>query len=376
MLILNIITFLNLLFLFSTLFFRRNNVLPNKILALILINPGINFLSNINVLSGNFNNSPYFYFVAQVNCFAFAPLVFYYVNLLIGKPTNLKQPLFVLTCLSMALTVYFAVEFAFMLDNAQAVYLAGILREPYPLQMNIVNGLFIITQQVYFTMAAINIYKYRKQLSLTLSNYDKTRVTYITKFLFLIWILNFITITLYVTLPTIQVEYIYLPSVLTIIYFFILYYSSYYHSIFTPESYESFRKNNSIPNFAEDENGFSQQIIIEAELAILAQQVEDYLITEEPFTNPDLSLETLANQLEIPVTRLSLAINRVLKKTFYELINEKRIEKSKMLLKELSEQTTVEYVAYQSGFNSRASFYRAFKKHTNSTPTSYIKTEI
>ena len=375
MLILNIITFLNLLFLFCLLFFRRNNVLPNKILALILINPGMNFLSNINVLSGNFHNSPYFYFVAQVNCFAFAPLVFYYVNLLIGKPTNLKQPLFVLTCLSMALTVYFAVEFAFMLDNAQAVYLAGILREPYPLQMNIVNGLFIIMQQVYFTMAAINIYKYRKKLSLTLSNYDKTRVTYVTKFLYLIWILNLITITLYATLPTIQVEYIYLPSVLTVIYFFILYYSSHYHSIFTPDSYESFRKDNSLPNFAEDEDGFSHQIIIEAELAILAQQVEDYLITEEPFTNPDLSLETLANQLEIPVTRLSLAINKVLKKTFYELINEKRIEKSKMLLKELSEQTTVEYVAYQSGFNSRASFYRAFKKHTNSTPTSYIKTE-
>jgi AraC-like DNA-binding protein len=275
----------------------------------------------------------------------------------------------------MALTAYFTVEFAFMSEHAQTDYLNGILKEPYPLQMNIVNGLFILLQQAYFTVAAINIYKYRKKLSNTLSNYDKTQVTYITKFLSLIWILNLITIALYASLPTIQVEYIYLPLVLTAIYFFILYYSFHYHSVFTQTSYESFRENNALPNFSESDKGFSDQIIIDAELAILAQQVEDYLLAEEPFTNPDLSLETLANELNISIGRLSLAINKGLKKTFYELINERRVAKSKVLLKELSEQNTIEYVAYESGFNSRASFYRAFKKHTDSTPKEYLKTE-
>jgi AraC-like DNA-binding protein len=376
MLILNIITFCNLLFLFCLLFFRKNNVLPNKVLALILINPGINFLSNINVLSGNFHNSPYFYFFAQVNCFAFAPLVWYYVNLFIGKTASIKHPLFIVTALCVALTVYFAIDFAYLPESAQANYLNGILKEPYPWQMNVVNGLFILMQQVYFTTAAINIYRYRKKLSNTLSNYDKTQLTYITKFLSLIWTLNIITIALYATLPTIQVEYIYLPLVLTAIYFFILYYSIHYHSIFTPASYATLRKSNMLPNFAENQNDFSQQIIVDAELAVLSQQIEDFLTTEEPFTNPDLTLEILANQLDIPVAKLSLAINKVLKKTFYELINEKRIQKSKILLRSLSDQNTIEYVAYESGFNSRASFYRAFKKHTDTTPTAYLKAEI
>jgi AraC-like DNA-binding protein len=373
MLILNIITLCNLSFLFCLLFFRKNNALPNKILALILINPGINFLSNINVLSGGLHKSPYIYFFAQVNCFAFAPLVLLYVHLLINKKVSVKHPLFFLTGLAMSLAVYFAIEFAFMPEKAQAAYLNGILQEPYPWQMNIINGLFILMQQVYFTVAAIDIYNYRKKLSYTLSNYDKTRVTYITKFLSLIWILNVVTIALYVTLPTIQVEYIYLPLVLTVIYFFILYYSFHYHSVFTHTSYANFIEENVLPNFEEDKKDFSQQIIVDAELAILAQQVEDYLVTEQPFTNPDLSLEALAKELNVPVARLSLAINKVLKKTFYELVNEKRVQKSKILLKELSEQNTIEYIAYQSGFNSRASFYRAFKKHTDITPTEYLK---
>jgi AraC-like DNA-binding protein len=162
---------------------------------------------------------------------------------------------------------------------------------------------------------------------------------------------------------------------LTVIYFFILYYSFHYHSVFTHTSYANFIEENVLPNFEEDKKDFSQQIIVDAELAILAQQVEDHLITEQPFTNPDLSLEALAKELNVPVARLSLAINKVLKKTFYELINEKRVQKSKILLKELSEQNTIEYIAYQSGFNSRASFYRAFKKHTDITPTEYLKAE-
>jgi len=36
-------------------------------------------------------------------------------------------------------------------------------------------------------------------------------------------------------------------------------------------------------------------------------------------------------------------------------------------------ETTIEYVAYESGFNSRASFYRAFKKHTGITPTEFLR---
>ena len=97
------------------------------------------------------------------------------------------------------------------------------------------------------------------------------------------------------------------------------------------------------------------------------------MISKEPYSNPNLSLDILSEKMNISAGKLSVAINKRLNKNFYDLINEKRVEKSKLLLQEGIETTTIEYVAYESGFNSRASFYRAFKKHTNITPKEYLK---
>lgn len=33
----------------------------------------------------------------------------------------------------------------------------------------------------------------------------------------------------------------------------------------------------------------------------------------------------------------------------------------------------MDHIAYDVGFNNRASFYKAFKKFTKNTPTNYIK---
>ncbi|WP_316810450.1 AraC family transcriptional regulator [Pedobacter heparinus] len=370
MLILNIITLANLLLLFSLLYFRKDNSLPNKILALILINPGINFLSNIVVLSGYFPSFPYFYFFAQITCFLFAPLVYAYVCLFTGSKINLKNPLFLCTGVCMLLGVYFTIEFSLLPAAGQAKYLSGILNEPYPDQMVLANGLFIVMQQVYFTVAAIKAYQYKKGINQLLSNFEKTRWQYIYRFIVIIWILNFITITLYLCLPMVQVEYIYLPLVLTAIYFYILVYSFNQNSVFSKNDFKEFLVENSFPGQADllqATNGKPEEDL-ETDSSFLLT----YLLENEPFTNPDLTLEMLAKEIQLPVSRLSSIINRGLNKNFYDLINEKRVEKSKKLLRQMAQENTIEYIAYESGFNSRASFYRAFKKNTGITPTQFL----
>lgn len=114
MLVLNVVTFLNLLLLFTLLYFRKNNALPNRILALILINPGINFISNATILSGLFFHFPYVFFFAQVTCFAFAPLVHMYCYLLLGLKINYKNPLYIISCVAMLMVAFFGIEFFLM----------------------------------------------------------------------------------------------------------------------------------------------------------------------------------------------------------------------------------------------------------------------
>src|SRR5687768_13854783 len=111
MLSLNIVTVTILVIVSGFLFFRKGNVLPNKILALILIDPAINFLSNVVILSCNLHNMPWIYFLAQTTGFAFAPLVHMYVTLMTGRRINHRHPLHIITALGMSTLLWFADQF-------------------------------------------------------------------------------------------------------------------------------------------------------------------------------------------------------------------------------------------------------------------------
>jgi len=95
---------------------------------------------------------------------------------------------------------------------------------------------------------------------------------------------------------------------------------------------------------------------------------------EKVFTNPELSLSGLASKLDIRSNYLSQIINEKENKTFYDFINEYRIEEfKKLILFPENEQFTLMSIAFDCGFNSKSSFNRYFKKITEKTPSQYVK---
>lgn len=105
-----------------------------------------------------------------------------------------------------------------------------------------------------------------------------------------------------------------------------------------------------------------------------AETVCQYLQTSGVYTNPDLSLRDVAQATGISSNNLSKAINAVLGKNFFELVNGMRIEKSKTLLLEKKERLlTIETIAEQCGFNSPSIFCRAFKKSMGMTTSQWLK---
>lgn len=98
---------------------------------------------------------------------------------------------------------------------------------------------------------------------------------------------------------------------------------------------------------------------------------------EKPYLDFELTLQKLAIQTDIPERELSLLINHHLNKHFFDFINEYRINDAKtLLLDPTKKELTVLEILYEVGFNSKSSFYTAFKKATNQTPTSYRKSTI
>lgn len=102
--------------------------------------------------------------------------------------------------------------------------------------------------------------------------------------------------------------------------------------------------------------------------------IQAHLEQQQPFLKQGYTLRNLADDLNITYTYLSFIINREFGMSFNDLINKYRIEYLKVLLnKQGFGMFTLEGLAYQAGFNSRSTFYRAFHKITGSLPSEFLR---
>ncbi len=116
-------------------------------------------------------------------------------------------------------------------------------------------------------------------------------------------------------------------------------------------------------------DSFSQPEINE-----LSQKLMKLLRDEKIYLNEELSLTELSDRMAISNKKLSELLNQHLNTTFYNLINDYRINEVKRRLDAGdADKYTVVSIAYDSGFQSKASFYRIFKQREGISPSDYRK---
>lgn len=95
------------------------------------------------------------------------------------------------------------------------------------------------------------------------------------------------------------------------------------------------------------------------------------------YEDPELSLTQLAKQLETNPSNISKVINQGFALNFNDFINRYRIDTVKEMLKQGEHKNqTLLGIAYECGFNSKATFNRAFKKITGQSPKEWLKKNI
>ncbi len=105
----------------------------------------------------------------------------------------------------------------------------------------------------------------------------------------------------------------------------------------------------------------------------LSESIKVYLEKEKPFLNAAFSISDIALAMKVPQNHVAYCINSIMLTKFATLKSDLRIDYAvKLLSGNLNDSFTIEGIAQQSGFKTRASFYGAFKEKTGMTPTEFI----
>lgn len=101
-----------------------------------------------------------------------------------------------------------------------------------------------------------------------------------------------------------------------------------------------------------------------------------YIEQNEAFLDSELTLRSLAEQINLHPNKLSWLLNEMHEQNFNQFINNYRIEYFKKLaLKPDSSQFSILGLAYESGFNSKTVFNTYFKKSTGLSPKAWIQAQ-
>lgn len=124
----------------------------------------------------------------------------------------------------------------------------------------------------------------------------------------------------------------------------------------------------------ETQKKYAQSNFSEKELINWSKSIKDIMVKDQLFLQASLSLEDLAKRAGLNKTQLSQTINRQFNKGFTDWINEYRLDEFiQRVDSNKFRHLTFIGIATEVGFNTKATFNKAFKKYKGKTPTQYFE---
>lgn len=342
----------------AILFKSKEKNAANKLLSLFVF---LISLSLIGRLSYYFSVSEADFLpggLVDIIIFCYGPLSFYYLKSLLEGKYLLKSRDFLHFIPLMIYLAYFLYRLLLPNQFEKSVFFTYLNRVYFFLEM-----LAILQNAVYTFIGYRMVLAYENRLEKELSflpqlKYVKIFISFISVII-LLWFYGFVSKYIeslqFTTVFTYNFVWL-LISFLTFLFAYFSYFDSEILSI--PEKQTKYEQGYFAPDY------YLQ----------LKEELEKVMINEMPYLNPKLTISELARIMGKNQRDLSRVINELYKQNFYEFVNTFRIQKFKeLVLKPENRTFTILSLAYESGFNSKATFNSAFKKITQLTPSEYIK---
>lgn len=327
---------------------------------------GIHLIFFVLFYSGQFSNFPYLLGLDIPVPLIHGPMLYLYILYLTGRQPNRYN--WLLHFAPAIITYIYLINF-FILTSQEKVYIYEYGTTAYRIFRKIIKVVIVLSGILYVILSILAVRRYKKQISDLYSNTEKINLNwsyYLITGIALIWIAvilkNEILIFTLVSLFIIVAAYFGISRV------GILEFASKQSDITEEKQAE---QNDDIVA-VKYQKTFAGEDAIQDIYKKLTYQMEH----EKLYKDPELNLNHVAALLGIQPNILSQTINSVENKNFYDYINRQRIEEFKriVVLPE-NQKFTILSLAFESGFNSKTSFNRNFKKYMDSSPREFIKSQ-
>ncbi|RUT78991.1 helix-turn-helix domain-containing protein [Ancylomarina longa] len=253
------------------------------------------------------------------------------------------------------------------------IFLVGLLLQKTTKQssliQNVLTGLIIIQALFYAIASYVKIKKHKQKIDLFSSNTSEIDLKWLEYIIIAILILS-IFIGVYNLLLTTPYLNVFGNIVSVIIVFFIAYNVLKQKEIFLLNENER----NQIIAINQDNTINKKNIISDKDLMELKLKLSQIMEDKHLYLDCELNLKKLAELIDVTPHKLSYIINAGFNENFFLFINKYRVDKAKeLLLENETNHLSNLGIAYESGFNSKTSFYTTFKKITNQTPSEFKK---
>jgi len=372
---------------FALLLFWRYHKLKNKsdlFLALILI---ITCYHQINYTIGflgwydTFRNTKINYYLVRLS-FALAPLIYFYFRSVTNPKRAFNQkdllhflPVMMLILIRLYILIYDANQIGFAdTQNGELV-----INFQWKFLDPIADLLAMIQMLIYLVLSFQLFYTYKEKIKQFFSNTYNLELNWLHHFLifysilFLYYTFQLVIDAAITDLSWMQEWWYYFLTGIVITYVGIRGYITNLSRLKEADISSYLNENNTITSTTSQPEQKS--------IALTAQQEADksniitYFKEHKPHLEPDLTLNKLADKLSFSREQLSEVINKGFQLKFNDFINSYRIEDFKQRLDQgHHKKLSLIGLSYECGFNSKATFNRAFKKFNNQSPSAYLET--
>ncbi len=349
--------------------FKQRDILPNILLAFLLFDFSIGLLGTTLGTSGYYERWPHLIRIGEPVVFMYGPLLYLYVRALVGKKWRTTD---YLHFLPFVITVALLIPF-FLKTGAEKIAFV----DQYFKQQTLVAeafGMVSIRQVhllVYIFLSFTLLRQYERSLRDRFANVERLSLSWLNKLLWGFAIIVGVTIVTYALLLTGKISLLDSNIIASVMAAIVIYAIGFLGFRQARERLRWELQGQELPKVAPVE---APKVLPfpDAAAAQHLQQLEQLMEEEKVFTESDLSLNTLAQYLDIQPYQLSQLLNRSLQQSFFDYINHYRIEEVKRQLRDpQSQRFTILSVALDAGFNSKSSFNETFKKYTGMTPSAY-----